>query len=535
LLKLDKVGKTHKKMFNKYQAYSKSTRLVNTMPSQGWRKTFYSVRARLLVWYFLLTACTATFSIQATRQIYCDDLKSRADASLIKEIDRFQLLVTKYSSKKSATPKNTSVLFDKFLSTYAPTRDEYILTLVEGQIYKYRPVLPAELLENYPTLIRQWSELKKPKNGYLQTSTQRVRYAALPVNIGGQQGTLIAIHDASAAFQAGTSAIFLVMQVTLIVLLFFFLLAWVTAGRVLYPLRLLTKTAHSITESDMTLRIAVKGEDEIAEMTKTFNEMLDRLQFAFDSQQKFLNDVSHELRTPITVIQGHLEMLQFYPEKQEVTIALVLDELDRMNRLVNDLLVLAKTERPDFLRLKPEELDWLTEELYLKARSLASRDWRLESKGLSPIMVDRQRLTQAVMNLVQNAVRHTKNDDIITLGSSVKEDYAYIWVRDTGEGIAPEDQKRIFERFVRATHDHNSEGHGLGLAIVQAIAQAHGGWIELTSRLGHGATFTIVLPLASSQQTVTHESDSHRRRQSSHHRFFGNGVAGSRLYNNHIN
>lgn len=109
---------------------------------------------------------------------------------------------------------------------------------------------------------------------------------------------------------------------TIVVLILFTLLAWVTTGRILSPLRLLTKTAQSITESDMAQRISVKGADEIAELTLTFNEMLDRLQFAFDSQQTFLKDVSHELRTPITVIQGHLEMLKYQPEKQGETIAL---------------------------------------------------------------------------------------------------------------------------------------------------------------------------------------------------------------------
>ncbi|MGH8002244.1 MAG: sensor histidine kinase, partial [Brasilonema sp.] len=208
--------------------------------------------------------------------------------------------------------------------------------------------------------------------------------------------------------------------------------------------------------------------------------------------------------------------------------------LDRMCRLVNDLLLLAKTERPDFLRLKPEELDLLIKEIYMKACSLANRDWKLESKGLSPIMVDRQRLTQAVMNLVQNGVRHTRNGDSITLGSCVKGDYAHIWVSDTGEGIAPEDQKRIFERFVRATKgDQQFEGHGLGLAIVQAIAQAHDGWVELYSRLGHGSTFTIVIPLASSVKIAIHESDSDRRRQSPHYSLSGNRVASARLYNHH--
>jgi signal transduction histidine kinase len=191
--------------------------------------------------------------------------------------------------------------------------------------------------------------------------------------------------------------------------------------------------------------------------------------------------------------------------------SLAIDELDRMGRLVNDLLVLAKSERPDFLTLRSEELDWLTEELYLKVRSLANRNWRLESKGLSQVVIDRQRLTQAVMNLVQNAIRHTHDGDIITIGSSVKEGSAHIWVSDTGDGIASEDQKRIFERFTRlSTHDHLFEGHGLGLSIVQAIVQAHGGRIELSSSLGSGSVFTMVVPLLPSQHIANHEQNSYR-------------------------
>jgi signal transduction histidine kinase len=496
---------------------------------QGWQRTFFSVRTRLFVWYFLLTTCTALISIQATRQIYCGNLKAKAEASLVQEINRFKLL------ENYQPNTNTAVLFDQFLSNYAPTPNEYIITVRNNRLYKASPSLPTELLQKQPSLMQEWSQLTQFRTRQISNSTDRIIYVAQPVNLGNaDRGTIVAIKDSSADYEAGTSAILLVIQVTIVVLVFFFLIAWFTAGRVLYPLRLLTKTAQSISESDMTQRIPVKGKDEIAELTTTFNEMLDRLQFAFDSQQEFLKDASHELRTPITVIQGHLEMLQYCPQKQPETMALVMDELTRMSRLVNDLLLLAKTERPDFLHLKPEELDWLTEEFYLKARSLGNRNWRLESKGLNPVVVDRQRLTQAVMNLVQNAIRHTQEGDTITLGSCVKEDYAYIWVRDTGEGIAPEDQERIFERFVRATNRETRqfEGHGLGLAIVQAIVNAHGGWVELSSRLGGGSTFTIVMPLDAHLCTADDEPDSHRRRQPPHYRIPGNRIASTRVHNN---
>ena len=120
----------------------------------------------------------------------------------------------------------------------------------------------------------------------------------------------------------------------------------------------------------MTQRIPTRGADEITEVATTFNEMLDRLQFSFDSQKEFLKDVSHELRTPITVVQGQLELLSYRPDKQPETIALMMNELEQMNRMVNDLLLLTKAECPNFLILKPEDLDWLTEELYFKGRTL---------------------------------------------------------------------------------------------------------------------------------------------------------------------
>ena len=460
---------------------------------------FTGIRSRILLWYFFLSVSATFCSIYLTRQIYSDRLEVKAEASLVQEIERFKLLAEKNQVK------NTTAVFDQFLSSYVPGRNQYIITLINNRIYKSKPEIPEHLFSSHPALKDKWINLDRIKSDKAYNGRSRIIYAAEPVKIDTQDATIVALYDTTSDFQAGTGAIFLVMQVMTVVLAIFFLLAWVSAGRLLSPLRLLKKTAQGITESDMTERIAVKGVDEIAELTLTFNEMLDRLQFAFDSQQRFLRDVSHELRTPITVIRGHLEMLKYQPQGQNETIALVMDELDRMGRLVNDLLLLAKAERFDFLKCKPEELDWFTEEVYLKARTLANRTWCLESKGLSPIVVDRQRLTQAIMNLVENAVRHTKDGDRITIGSSVHDCYMYFWVKDNGEGIALEDQQRIFERFVRATNRDRMrgasayqqfEGTGLGLSIVQAIVQAHGGSIELKSHIGSGSTFTIVIPLA---------------------------------------
>ena len=152
-------------------------------------------------------------------------------------------------------------------------------------------------------------------------------------------------------------------------------------GRVLAPLRLLTDTARSITETDLTRRIPVSGHDEIAELARTFNAMLDRLERAFASQRAFVDDASHELRTPITIVRGHLELLGDDPDERRETVALVTDELDRMSRFVDDLLLLARAERDDFLRVGEVELGALTDELLDKAARSARARWQLEARG----------------------------------------------------------------------------------------------------------------------------------------------------------
>lgn len=148
------------------------------------------------------------------------------------------------------------------------------------------------------------------------------------------------------------------------------------------------------------------GTDDVAQLARTFNTMLDRLEVAFLAQREFVDNAGHELRTPITVIRGHLELMGDDPGEREETRALVLDELARMNRMVDDLLVLAKSERPDFLKLEEVNLTELTVEVVAKARGMADRAWRVDATADAVIVADGQRLTQALMQLVSNAVRH---------------------------------------------------------------------------------------------------------------------------------
>jgi signal transduction histidine kinase len=268
------------------------------------------------------------------------------------------------------------------------------------------------------------------------------------------------------------------------------------ADRILKPVRSIGNTARSISESQLTRRIDVEGHDEIAQLAATFNDMLDRLEDAFQTQKEFIDDAGHELRTPITIIRGHLETRELEPEDRERVTALVLDELDRMARLVDDLVLLARSERPDFLDLTVVDVPVLTEEVRDKAEMIARRGWTVDGVGTGRIVADRQRLTQALLQLAQNASQHTQEGDAIALGSGVANGEASFWVRDTGPGIDARDRGRIFRRFQRGRDGRRpSGGAGLGLAIVQAIAKAHHGRIELASDPGKGSTFRLVIPI----------------------------------------
>ena len=289
------------------------------------------------------------------------------------------------------------------------------------------------------------------------------------------------------------------------------LVSWLVAGRILRPVRLVRETAAEITERDLTRRIPVDGTDEISGMAATFNAMLDRLEEAFAAQQRFVDDAGHELRTPITVVRGHLELMGDDPAEREQTVALVTQELDRMARIVTDLLALAKADRPDFVQLDaPVDLTQLTLDLDAKVQQLAERRWQLSHVAEGTAVVDAQRITQAVLQLAHNAVQHTRPGDAITLMSRFVEApgqgrLLQIGVTDTGSGVAPEDRERIFERFAHGTPADGSRhtGAGLGLPIVKAIAEAHGGRVQVDSPPGQGATFTLVIPAPAAEQETT--------------------------------
>ncbi len=268
------------------------------------------------------------------------------------------------------------------------------------------------------------------------------------------------------------------------------------AGRLLAPLRSLNDTARQIGSTDLSKRISERGNDDITALTRTVNDMLDRIEGSFTSQRTFLDDAGHELRTPLTVLRTHLELMALTdPEELARTQALLLDEVDRMARLVEDMTLLAQSNRPDFLRPESVDIERLTRETFAKATGLGDRDWQLDDVATGTARLDPQRVTQAVLQLADNAVKHTDPAVEIAIGSAIHNGELRLWVRDAGEGVPLQDRELIFERFGRSVVRAGDEGFGLGLSIVKAIATAHGGRAEVAQAVPTGAEFSLILPV----------------------------------------
>lgn len=352
------------------------------------------------------------------------------------------------------------------------------LPLTEDEL---RTVVPPLLADNGTTTVESPS-------GTQQVDVQSVRQ-------GDDLGALVVVTNLDRA-REGLAETMRTYAITagLVLLLVTAVAAWVS-GRLLSPLRTLRETADHISETDLSRRLPVTGNDDITALTLTFNGMLDRLEAAFVGQRQFLDDAGHELKTPLTVLRGHLELLDADdPEEVAETKALLLDEIDRMSRLVGDLILLAKSDRPDFLQPRDVDLDGLTRDVATKARGLGDREWTVDATARVKVVADEQRLTQAVLQLADNAVKHTRDGDTIAIGSSYADGTARLWVRDTGPGVPPEDRERIFERFGRSAVPPGDEGFGLGLSIVGAIARAHGGSVSVEDAEPAGARFVIALP-----------------------------------------
>lgn len=466
-----------------------------------------SARGRILGWSVALLSAAVVTSTLATHTFLVSSMNSRINGELAHEIDEFRILAARNGAVSgntdrpddgaSAAPGITVLgLLQARIKSAVLERDTVLVGIINGKIVTTSGNFSARSGPGQ-AVVNRWSALTSPARGTVVMAAGPARYSAVPVRVtsGGitQRGVFVAA-VLTAAQQAGVNQITsLQVEVGAIALLLGSVLAWLMAGRVLRPVRDTTEIARRITETDLHERIPSRGRNEIADLAVTFNRMLDRLESAMSAQRSFLADAGHELRTPITIIQGNLDTLSAASSEDAETLAVVADEISRMSRIVDELLLLASSERPDFLHPEPADLAQLTRAIVAKARALDDRPWTMTSCAQGRACLDPQRVTQAVIQLAANAVAHTPSGSAVEIGSWVRDGTVEFSVSDHGPGIPEQARDRIFARFARLD-PRRTDGSGLGLSIVAAIAAAHGGRVSVDGAQGAGAIFRIELP-----------------------------------------
>lgn len=309
----------------------------------------------------------------------------------------------------------------------------------------------------------------------------------------------------SNSYQAmGIAALFAIVLASLIGYFF--------ARQLVKPINRMTDTAREIEAGDLTARTGLAGSDEISQLGETFDDMAESVERSLINERRLTTDVAHELRSPLQAIQVNVEAMidGIYPA-DSAHLVIINDEVTRLGRMVADLLELSRLESGSML-IREDVVDVSRTVSDLMAKyDLLFEDYELHSvleieEGVF-VKGDAGKLSQAVTNLISNAIRYTPAGGTITVGVSAGDIMANIWVRDTGIGLSPEEAKQVFDRFWRADNSRTRDtgGLGIGLSLVKEIVQRHGGWVQVDGRKGEGTCFTIHLPLYHERVQKTEE------------------------------
>lgn len=321
---------------------------------------------------------------------------------------------------------------------------------------------------------------------------------AVPVRAGTSRATLIVAASQSQVHQNESRVLRLALIEGLIALVAGGLAGFLLLRNLLRRIGRVTETAAGLARGEMERRLADQGNrDEVGQLAVTFDAMADRVAAAMAAQRQLLADVSHQLRTPLTVARGHLEVLQRTdsdPAEVHDTIELVIDEIDHMTTQVEGLLMLGRALEPDFVSPQPVDLRSLITDLYDAAQVLADRVWSLDDLPDLTLIASLDKLRGAIFNLVDNAAKATRPGDHIELGACRRDDgWIELSVSDSGPGIPLDARQQVLDRFNRSGAAAGG-GTGLGLAIVKAVAEGHGGHVEISESSFGGARVAIVLP-----------------------------------------
>lgn len=471
-----------------------------------------SLRAKLVFIMLMLTVMLMTvvvvFLIRGVEDFYLDEFSNQI-TNAFSDVDMLEAL------RSAADESDAAVQMENILSAYAGqlgidsgTRKFYILDGHMGARLAGAEPPRGEVLEITPSIL---SALTGDKV-YTGNSGSNYMDAAAPIE--GDSGRFIVyIRDNLETTQNMSASLFrMILEAVAIGFAAAIAISLILAGTLLSPIRRMTEASESMAEGNFDQKIPVESEDEIGTLSKTFNTMasqlettLNELKNAEQLRREFVANVSHELRTPLTSIRTYAETLSDSPDLSDGTrsefLNVILNESDRMGKIVSDLLDLSRLDAGGGLKLEPFSLERSVRDVYASIALNSERlgqHFDLELQWAMPNIVgDRARIEQVLINIMTNAMKYTPEGGYVNVACFAVGSSAIVKISDTGIGIPKDDIEHIFDRFYRVdkARSRESGGTGLGLSIANDIVTLHGGQIKLESEVGKGSTFTVILPV----------------------------------------
>lgn len=420
----------------------------------------------------MVTAGGVAFVVQSERVI----------ANAQRQLDGFTTTVA--ASDDGAT---------EIVDAVIPGRTDATVAIADGGVLATTPTPPGlDVADDADLVASLAAQLDQGRlSGRVASAHGPMMYAAVEVS-GGIVAQVISVDQRMELVVLSLTTYAITGMVVLLVM---GAVGWFIIGRLFSPLKRLRATTDAFTIDDLGTRLRAQGYDEISDLTDSVNGMLDRLAMSVDAQRQLLDDVRHELKTPITIVRGHLEMMDpSDPHDAADTRDLGIAELDRLSRLVDDIDTLADAESAT-LSASLIDVGKLTDRVAELVCAIPGHPWSVGARGAGRIHGDVDRLVQAWLQLADNAAKYTPAGSPIEIGSSADGAEARLWVRDHGPGIPLAARHRVFRRFDRVAGGRGIEGSGLGLSIVDAIVRAHDGHCSVSDTPGGGATITLHLPL----------------------------------------
>jgi two-component system, OmpR family, sensor kinase len=478
--------------------------------SRRLRATGTRTRLTIAVAAVVLVALAGTFV--AVYERTGSDLRGQVDRDLSEDVAALSQHVGTAHGTSAAETSRRSQHYINSQPTFGPSSELFVVKIGDAPIATNEPELlsvkrePGENSGESSAEAHEGAKILAAPSGYSTVSladTGNVRLLTRPLFEGGRAAGQITVGQPLASVESAQSGVARAFLVAGSVALLAALAAVVlVAGRSTRPVRRMAKVAGAVDAGELSTRMEPEGPVEARRLAESFNHMLDRLEEAFARQRAFTSDASHELRTPLTAIRGQIEVLSrsrhdASPEEVEATAAVVTREVDRMERLVDDMLLLAQLDEGLVHDPRPTSVESLIADAVSGLWNSVDRDLEVQPAPHGTVPADRDRIAQVIRNLVRNSVEHTAPGGAINVGAAPDGNGAVrISVSDDGPGIPVADRERIFVRFhrVEQARDRRSGGTGLGLAIAKAIVEAHGGRIWADDAPEGGARITFELP-----------------------------------------